>query len=205
MMRNTFLCLLLLCLWASARAQSPAAAAGDAGGVSVVKFNWSKERVGWERDPFSGTNESFGDMRRRAADDRRKERAQATGNIAEANRIEREARAEQVIRSRPPAPPRYAFLYKATLRNDGAKAVREIDWDYVFFDAETRQELGRRQFTSAAKLAPGKSKEFSFTVPTPPTQKISAQALDRREREGLNEQVVVVRVRYEDGTEWQRP
>jgi hypothetical protein len=193
-----------LCLGASAEGQLPLGASEDAGGVVVVKFNWSKERIGWESDPFSGTTESFSDMRRRAADDKRKERAQASGNIGEANKIEREARAEQVIKSRPPAPPRYAFLYKATLKNGGAKSIKELDWDYVFFDAATQQELGRRQFTSTAKIAPGKSKEFSFTVPAPPTRKISVQALDRRERDGLSEQVVVVRILYEDGTEWRR-
>ncbi|MDT7807702.1 MAG: hypothetical protein QOJ70_1515 [Acidobacteriota bacterium] len=204
-MRAAFLSLLLLCLGASTQSQLPDAASVDAGGVVVVKFNWSKERIEWESDPFSGTTESFSDMRRRAADDKRRERAQASGNIGEANKIEREARAEQVIKARPPAPPRYAFLYKATVRNAGAKTVKEFDWDYVFFDAETRQELGRRQFTSAAKIAPGKTREFSFTVPAPPTQKIGVQALDSKERDGLSEQVFVVRILYDDGTEWHRP
>ena len=34
---------------------------------------------------------------------------------------------------------------------------------------------------------------------------VSVHALDKRERAGLNEQVVLVRVLYEDGTVWQRP
>jgi hypothetical protein len=202
-------CVVLLCAAAAAaaRAQSPAPAPTqpEAHGLAVVKQSWSKERIDWEADPFGGTVESFDDLRRRRADERRFERAKASGNIAEANKIEREMRSEQVIKAQQtPARPRYAFLYKATFRNEGAKAVREIDWDYVFLDAATREVLGRREFTAVEKIAPGKTKELSFFVAGPPTQKISAQALDRRERDGLAEQVVVVRVLYEDGTVWQR-
>ena len=206
-MRILLLCLLFTCSAASARAQSPAAAGvGPAGhGVEVVKYGWSKERVNWEGDPFGGTVESFDDLRRRLADQRRIERARATGNVGEAAKVDREMRAERIIKERPPAPPRYAFSYKITVRNTGAKAVREIDWDYVFTDAATGQELDRREFTGVEKIAPGKSKEITFLVPTPPTRKISAQSLNKRERDGLREQVVIVRVLYDDGTVWQRP
>ena len=206
-MRILLLCLLFACSAASARAQSPAAAGvGPAGhGVEVVKYGWSKERVNWEGDPFGGTVESFDDLRRRLADQRRIERARATGNVGEAAKVDREMRAERIIKERPPAPPRYAFSYKITVRNTGAKAVREIDWDYVFTDAATGQELDRREFTGVEKIAPGKSKEITFLVPTPPTRKISAQSLNKRERDGLREQVVIVRVLYDDGTVWQRP
>ena len=204
-------CVLLLCAAAAAaRAQAgpaPAAAAAQAEshGLAVVKHGWSKERINWEADPFGGTVENFDDLRRRRADERRFERAKAAGNIGEANKIEREMRSEQVIKAQQTPPrPRYAFLYKATFRNESAKAVKEVDWDYVFLDAATREVLGRREFTAVEKIAPGKAKELAFFVPSPPTQKISAQALDRRERDGLAEQVVVVRVLYEDGTVWQR-
>ena len=186
----------LFCCCVGARAQAPE-------GLSLEKYSWSKERIGWERDPFGGPVESFDDTRRRRVDERRLERAQRSGNIGEVNKIEREMRAEQVIKSRPTTPPRYAFLYKVTVRNSGAKAVREFDWDYIFLDAVTGEELGRRQFTGVEKIAPGKRKELEFHAPTPPAQKISAHSLDKRERDGLVEKVVVVRVVYEDGTVWQ--
>lgn len=203
-MRTPILCLLFLSLCATVLAQTPATSQTVAPGVEVVKHDWSKERIGWERDPFSGTNESFSDMRQRAADDRRRERAQAAGNIGEANRIEREARAEQVIKSRPPAPPRYAFLYKVTVRNTGEKTIKEIDWDYVFTDVVTSKELGRRQFTGVEKIAPGKSKQLAFLAPSPPAQRISVYALDKKERDQLDAQVVIVRILYDDGTIWER-
>lgn len=206
-MKTLFLCLVFLCPAAAALAQSPAAAGQAQDGppdVTILKQSWTKERINWEGDPFGGTVENFDDIRRRMVDQRRMERARASGNVGEASKVEREMRAERIIKERPPAPPRYAFHYKASVRNDGAKVIKEIDWDYVFSDAATGQELDRREFTGVEKINPGKVKELSFIVPTPPTKTISAHALDRKERDGLVESVVVVRVLYADGTVWER-
>ena len=210
-MKRLSLCLLLLSsACAAAHAQPPAAASASAAsappasGIEVVKYGWSKDRIDWERDPFGGPVETFDDIRRRNADTRRVERARATGNMAEAAKVEREMRAEQVIRARPPKAPRYAFTYKLSVRNAGAKAIKEIDWDYVFFDAATGEELDRREFTGVERIAPGKGKELIFLVGTPPTNRISVHSLGKNERDGVREEVVVVRVLYEDGTVWQR-
>ena len=138
-------------------------------------------------------------------DTRRIERARGSGNIGEASKVEREMRAEQVIRARQTAPPRYAFLYKIALRNNGTKTIKEFDWDYVFFDSATGQELGRRQFTGVEKIGPGKRKELSFLISSPPTHQISVHSLDKKERESLREEVVLVRVLYDDGTVWEAP
>jgi hypothetical protein len=212
-MKTLILLCCLACAAPTARAQTtrgagappPASPRAEPADVVVVKYGWEKERVGWEKDPFGGTVENFSDMRRRAADERRIERAKGSGNVYEAKKVEVEQRSEQVIRARPSAPPRYAFAYKATIRNGGAKVIKEIDWDYVFFDATTGEELGRREFTNAAKISPGKSKEFSFLLPAPPTKKVSVHSLGTNERQGLREQIVIVRVEYDDGTIWKRP
>lgn len=194
------------CLPAAAQSADNTGAGSDPPGLAVTKFAWSKERLNWEADPFGGPLENFDQMRRRASNEKRIADAKSGGNQIEANRAEREARADAANfeRMRAQKPARYVFLYKASVRNTGAAAVKELDWDYVFTDAATGEELGRREFTSVAKIAPGKSRELSFTVPMPPTRKISAQALDRKEREGLTERVVLVRVLYEDGTVWER-
>ena len=202
-LRLTFL-LCVLSAAGAAHAQSPASPA-PTDPVAVLKYSWVKERINWEGDPFGGTVENFEDMRRRQADQRRVERARASGNTAEAAKVEREMRSEQVIKSRAPAAPRYAFHYKISVRNLGQKTIKELDWDYVFFDVTTGQELGRREFTGVEKIGPGKSKELSFMTSSPPARTISVQSLDKKEREGLVERVVLVRVLYEDGTVWLRP
>jgi hypothetical protein len=192
-------------LAAPAQTQQPAAPQADAPGVAVVKFSWDKERVNWERDPFGGPVENFEEMRVRARNDKRIDDAKRGGN-ADIDRIRREARADSALLeiARRKGPPRYGFRYKLSVRNDGAKAVKELDWDYVFTDAATGEELGRHKFTSEGRVPPGKGKEFSFFIPNPPTLRVSAYALDKTERAGLREQVVLVRVLYEDGTVWQK-
>ena len=203
-MRIPFLCLLLLCSTVAARAQSPAAGASGPSGVEVVKHGWSKERLNWEGDPFGGSVESFDDLRRRFADQRRIERARAMGNTAEARKVETEMRAEQIIKSRPPAPPRYAFRYAASFKNTSGKAIKQIDWDYLFFDAATNRMVGRIELGSDDKIEPGKKREVTFLLPTPPAKTISVQALNDKERQGLTEQIILVRVVYADGSVWQR-
>jgi hypothetical protein len=173
--------------------------------VEVVKSSWSKERLNWEQDPFGGPNENFHQMQFRARSEKRVSDAKRAGNSAEISKLEKEARTDAAIveASQQTAPPRYYFIYRASMKNTSAKEIAEIDWDYVFIDAGTGAELDRRQFTSVQKVGPGKTKDMSFMIPTPPTRRISVYALDKKERFGLNEQVVIVRVKYVDGTEWQ--
>ena len=190
---------------AVARTQQPAASQADASGVAVVKFSWDKERFNWEGDPFGGPVENFDEMRARARNEKRLDDAKRGGS-PEADRIRREARADSALLEivRRKGPPRYGFRYKISVRNDGAKAIKELDWDYVFTDSVTGDELGRHKFTSEGRVPTGKGKEFSFFIPNPPTLRVSAYALDKNERAGLQEQVVLVRVLYEDGTVWRR-
>jgi len=190
----------LLALAAGANAQISSAVEAPA---SVVKYSWAKERIAWESDPFGGPVENFEEMRRRSVDSRRLDRARGGGNIGEAARVEREMRAEQVLKaSKPPKPARYAFSYKVTIKNNTEKTIAEFDWDYVFYDAITGAEIGRRQFTGVEKIGSGKSKELSFLVSSPPTKTISVYALDKTERRGLTESVVLVRIAYSDGSVW---
>ena len=188
-----------------AQTRQPAAPQSGAPGVAVVKFGWDKERVNWERDPFGGPVENFEEMRVRARNEKRIDDAKRGGG-GDVDRIRREARADAALLelARRKGPPRYGFRYKLSVRNDGAKAVKELDWDYVFTDAATGEELGRHEFTSEGRIGPGKSKEFSFFIPRPPTLRVSAYALDKKERDGLGEQIVLVRILYEDGAVWER-
>lgn len=178
----------------------------EAPDVSVIKFTWSKERIGWQRDPFGGPLENFDEMRARARNEKRIDDAKRGGGV-DVDRIRREAQADAVIvqKTRQQGPARYKFLYKISVMNTGKKTIREIDCDYIFFDIATKEQVGRREFTGVEKIAPGKSKEFAFLVPTPPTQTISVHALDKKEHERLTEQLAIVRILYDDGSVWQRP
>ena len=89
---------------------------------------------------------------------------------------------KRASKEKPTEPPRYAFDYKLTVVNAGSKAIKEIEWDYVFTDAATGEELGRREFTSVEKIGAGKRKELSVMVSSAPTRRISAYTLGKNER-----------------------
>lgn len=180
----------------------------DSSDVQLVKFSWSKERLNWERNPFGGPNENFHQMQFRARSEKRVTDAKRAGNSAELSKLEKDAKADAAIvaaENQPSKPPRYYFFYRASIKNTSTKAISEIDWDYVFFDEATGDELDRREFTSVQKVGPGKEKELTFTLPTPPTRRISIHSLDKKERSGIVEKVVIVRVTYADGSVWQMP
>ena len=96
-------------------------------------------------------------------------------------------------------------MYKVSIKNTGLKTIKAIDWDYVFFDPNTQNEIGRHQFTSEEKISPGKSKELNALIPKPPTGTISVYELNSKERTTLNERVLLMRIQYSDGSVWQRP
>jgi hypothetical protein len=191
---------LLLIAGASTFGQTP-----DSSGVEVLKFNWSKERLGWEGNPFGGPIENFDEVRARTRNEKRIEDAKR-GNSADIDRIRREAKADAAnIEAQHKNPQsRYAFVYKTTLKNNTEKTVASIDWDYIFLDRGDQSELGRQQFTSDEKIGPGKSKELSVVISKPPTQTISVTSLNSKERDGLIGRVVVVRLQFTDGSVWQR-
>jgi hypothetical protein len=187
-----------------AQSSSPSA---EQSGVLVLKYSWTKERVGWEQDPFGGPIENFDEMRVRARNDKRIQDAKRGGNGAEISKAERDARTDNALISTIHKNnwARYGFSYKVSVQNNAAIPIKSIDWDYVFFDLQTESELGRRQFTSDQKISPGKTRELKFFIPNPPTKTISVNALNSNERASLGEKVVIVRVAFADGSVWLHP
>jgi hypothetical protein len=187
-------------------AQSPVETQAS-NGVEIVKFSWSKERIGWERDPFGGPVENFDEMRSRARNEKRLDDAKRGGGGAGADRVRRESNADaaNLARQRDKAPPRYVFFYKVKFKNNTAVPVTAVDWDYVFYERGTENEIGRQQITSEEHIAPGKSKELTVILQSPPTRTISVTSLNKNERDQLSEKIELVRITYADGRVWQKP
>ena len=206
--KNSFIVSLswLLVVSGSAVLRAQDRGALDAPAVQVVKHSWSKERVGWERDPFGGPIENFDEMRVRTRNEKRIMDAKRGGSSVESSKAEREALTDQALISAIHRAPRarYGFSYRVSFKNNGFQEITAIDWDYVFYDLMSETELGRREFGSDQKIAPGRTKELKFLISTPPVRRISVQALEKNERAGLGERVELVRIQYADGTSWQR-
>lgn len=174
--------------------------AQEPSGVEVVKSGWSKVRIGWERDPFAGPLENFDEMRSRT----RNERRVALGGGERAKR-ESKADAANIATQRAQKPSQYYFIYKARLKNTADSAIVELDWDHVFLERDTENELGRQQFTSTEQIGPGKTRELVVKLTSPPAHTISVTSLNLEERDRFSEKIVIVRVKYADGRVWQAP
>jgi hypothetical protein len=172
--------------------------------VEILKIGWSKERINWEGDPFGGPVENFDEMRSRARNEKRIDDAKRGGGGG-SDRVKREAKADEanLAKQREKSPPRYVFVYKAKLKNHEPTAIASIDWDYIFFERGTTKELGRQQFTSDEQISPGKTKELSVTVISPPTRTVSVMSLNLNEHDQFSEKVVLVRIKYADGRVWE--
>jgi hypothetical protein len=168
--------------------------------VEVIKSSWSKVRIGWERDPFGGPLENFDEMRSRARNERRI--AQGGGD-----RAKRDAKADEanLAKQREKNPPRYYFIYKAKIKNNDTAEITQIDWDHVFYERGTENELGRQQFTSDEHIGPGKTKELTVAITSPPTRTVSVTSLNLEEHDRFTEKIILIRVQYANGRVWQAP
>ncbi len=179
--------------------------------VVVIKFSWVKERLpGWENNPFGRPYETYDDMIARVRDERSLRQARNSGNKGEVARIERDAKMrEEATKPRKVGQqterPRDGYKYKLTVRNTGARTIKVIDWNYIFYDADTQKEISRRQLTSEERISPGKEKEMSVFILTPLSETISASALGKKGQAILTGQVLIVRIEYSDGSVWERP
>jgi hypothetical protein len=139
-------------------------------------------------------------MRSRARNERRV--AQGGGE-----RAKREAKADEanLAKQRENNPSRYYFIYKTKIKNISTSAITQIDWDYIFYERGSEKELGRQQFTSDEHVGPGKTKELTVTMTSPPARTVSITSLNLEEHDRFSEKIIIVRVKHADGRVWQAP
>jgi hypothetical protein len=200
--------LIVLLLYAVVSYSQSAVTANQPPSLEVVKFGWSKQRINWEGDPFGGPLENFDEMRSRVRNEKRLDDAKRGGGGAGADKVRREASADAAIirKQREKGPARYIFVYKLKLKNNSSESLVSVDWDHIFLEVGSENELGRHQFTSEEQIGPGKTKEFSITITSPPTHTISVTSLNKGDAfERLDERIVLMRVKFADGKVWQHP
>ena len=91
----------------------------------------------------------------------------------------------------------YVFKYRATLtlKNAGARAVKSVNWDYVFADPETGKELARYRVETRSSLRPGQTLTLAKDIlidPKEPTRHVPT----------AKQKVSITRVEYAGGPAW---
>jgi hypothetical protein len=184
---------------AAAPAQMPTATPIAPPDLVVLQKKWqtSTRNPALDQDPFSA-NDDFSDA----------QRAQKMNDLQ--NKI-RGRGAEQLEPPPPrtkrnnedPPPPGHVttYVYRARVKNTGAKTIRVIDWGYTFLDPETQQELGRHLYQTKVKIRPGQDEELVGRSAKPQTATVSVKNAGKE----LGEQIVIYRIEYDDGSVWQNP
>jgi hypothetical protein len=194
---STLVALLTICASSTA-----VVAQTDGSGVVVLKCGWEKERI--RPRPSLVSLASADELVQQS---QREQQLAAAKNVGDRGKV---AKLETQISNNKKAAaqasqtdlPRDGYRYKLTLQNVSLKTIKSIDWDYLFLDPDTQQELAHHQFTSDETIKPGKRKEISVLYLVPPVKLISTGMLKKKDR-AFTEQVLVARIQYSDGSTWQ--
>jgi hypothetical protein len=100
--------------------------------------------------------------------------------------------------------PQEGYKYRAKVTNVGGKNIRAIVWEYQFTEVGSR-EVHSHRFRTVTRIGPGRSKELVAFSYAPPSRTINVASLGLKGSKPFEEQVLIDRVEYSDGSAWQRP
>lgn len=191
------LTLLFVCLicaaQGAARAQEAAAAAVAAAqdpgrtppGVVLVKLKWSREIQsprGWDRAPYDAS----------------------VGNTGQPFPSEQRYPAPSSPFPRGGRLP-YVYHYTAKIRNEGAKEIKALLWEYVVSDPGSKRELGRHQFFNSERISEREEATLRGRSTSEPSKVVTAEGLGRDKRSPFDERFEIRCLVYADGTLWMHP
>ena len=96
------------------------------------------------------------------------------------------------------------YVYKITVKNNGARVIKEVDWEFRFLHPDTQKELGNVRVSSKVNLSPGKTKVIKSRTVHQPIGVVLVDQLDKKYRAQFIEEVVIHRIVHSDGSAWQR-
>ncbi len=200
-MRTTVSLFFLFLLGAvAATAQTPAAATAAPPDLVVLQKKWQSHarNPALDQDSFDA-NDDFSDAQRAQKINDLQNRIRGRG----AEALEPPPPRTKKNDASPPPPPGVVmtYVYRAKVKNTGAKTIRALDWGYIFLDPETQQELGRHLYSTKVKIRPGQENELVGRSAKPQTSTVNVKNAGKE----LGEQVVIYRVEYDDGSVWQPP
>jgi len=118
------------------------------------------------------------------------------GRSAELDRITAQARESK--------PKTDGFTYQTKVQNNSTKPVAVVFWEYQFREKGNPTILSRRQFVCQANLKPAKARDFEIFTLGAPSSVVSVKTLSKKSEPTFDEAVIINRVEFEDGSNWQR-
>jgi hypothetical protein len=104
----------------------------------------------------------------------------------------------------PKTKPVDGFAYQAKIRNAGKKVIEVVFWEYQFKERANPTNVVRRQFLCGVNINSDKEKELRAFSVAGPSNAISVDSLANKSGSLFEEEILINRVEYADGSIWQR-
>jgi len=172
--------------------------------LEIIKLHWEKQvRLPRNFDPsVISTGGTFNDPASRTS-------SAAPSSAIDATRAATRAQSAAAGGSDgfPATPGRLPvfYIYSMKLKNVGPKSIEGIAWDYLFFDAANKNQLGAHQFLSYQKIPADKIGALKAQLRSPPTRVVRTADSATRKPAKLIEQSVIQCVLYADDSVWKNP
>jgi hypothetical protein len=180
---------------------------GDAP-ITVISFNWSKERRAMELIDTSGPTTPQPAMIPQNKNFERQKRVNDPAGMRDPNQDTLDGRSAELDRitstARDTKPQTEGFTYQTKIQNNSAKPVAVVFWEYQFREKGNLTILSRRQFVCHAKVKPEKTRELEIFTLAAPSSVVSVKTLSKKSEPTFDETVIINRVEFEDGSHWQR-
>ena len=116
----------------------------------------------------------------------------------------RSAALEKAVQQSRSSKPVDGYAYRTKIRNASTKVIEIIFWEYQFKPLGTSSRISRRQFLCGVLIKPEKDKELQAFSLSGPSEVVSVDALAKKSGDAGEEEVLINRVEYADGSIWQR-
>ena len=189
--------------------QSHQAATADGGTpVVVLSFKWTKSRKTIEK-PVAATAAPAAAVTRDDINYEKSKRPIYTAGAPDPRSLSVDARSAELDRivqeSRSAGRVTLdGFEHRIKVKNAGTKVADILFWEYQFVESMNPSNVIRRQFICGVEMKPNKEKEIMAFSLSNPSSVISVESLEKSSGKPFQEQVVINRVEYTDGTIWQR-
>lgn len=193
--------------WPTSQSQQ-AATPNGAAPVVVLSFKWTKSRKTIEK-PVAATTAPAAAVTRDDINYEKSKRPIYTAGAPDPRSLTVDARSaemEKIVQeSRSPGRVTLdGFEHRIKVKNAGTKVADILFWEYRFVESMNPSNVIRRQFICGVEMKPSKEKEIMAFSLSNPSSVISVESLEKSHGKPFQEQVVINRVEYTDGTIWQR-
>jgi hypothetical protein len=177
--------------------------------VVVLNSKWSKSRQKVENIDVQPNVPAQSMMNRNNRNSARNQRVNDTPGTPDPNEKTIEARSaalEKAVQESRSSKDKTVdgFLYQIKIKNAGTKIIEILFWEYKFKERANPASISSRQFLCGVNIKPNKEQELNVFSTLSPSDLISVNSLGNKTGDLYEEEVLINRVEYADGTIWQR-